>query len=141
MKTFEELNEFLKEFDMEDCVFFSEEETVSAIVGYEDSERCLVYDYDKLIKSFMEHFRKYDTETAKSDEELYTEAVEWVDYNTLRSLPYKQADYVVVNEKGEDVETCHHYSEAKEKLKDGWTIKEIPYKMPIVIHSIEQYGY
>lgn len=48
-----------------------------AIVGITSDDEHLIYSYDKLIESMM-----------KVNEWTYEEAVEWTDYNTLRSLPY-----------------------------------------------------
>lgn len=47
-----------------------------AIIGITDDNRA-VYDYDKMVKWLM-------------DEEGFTaeEAIEWIDYNTIRALPY-----------------------------------------------------
>ena len=143
MKTLEELKEFISEMELEDCLYFSEEETISAIIGFEDAERCLVYDYDKLIESFVEHFRKCDSEN-KSDEELYETALEWVEYNTIRSLPYKESDFIILNKKGEEVARYTSYNEALKRvqdLPDRHSIIEKNYKKPIIIHNIETYGF
>ena len=47
-----------------------------SVVGITDDGR-LVYDYNKMVEEFMED--------EGCDE---TEAVEWLDYNTMRALPY-----------------------------------------------------
>ena len=47
-----------------------------SIIGVTTDNR-VVYDYDKMIEEMME------------DEECsYDDAVDWIDYNTIRSLPY-----------------------------------------------------
>lgn len=143
MKTIEELKEFITEMELEDCLYFSEEETISAIIGFEDAERCLVYDYDKLIASFVEHFRKYDKEK-KTDDELYETALEWVEYNTIRSLPYKESDFIIVDKEGNEVAKYCSYNEAVKKLKilpKNYHIIEKNYKKPIIIHNIKNYGF
>ena len=43
------------------------------------SDNCLVYSYDRLVQSLA---KEYGTET---------DAVEWLEYNTLRSLPYMES--------------------------------------------------
>ena len=48
-----------------------------AIVGLTSDDEHLIYSYDKLIESMM-----------KVNGWTYEEAVEWTDYNTIRSLPY-----------------------------------------------------
>ena len=51
-----------------------------AIVEYDGKAGRFVYDYDLLVEAFMGEF--------KENEDPYTDAVEWVDYNVVRSLPY-----------------------------------------------------
>lgn len=72
----EELCEYLQEQGHQETIFFEHPSMVKAITGITDSEQ-LIYDYDLMIKAAME-------------EEGWTceEAVEWIEYNTLRSLPY-----------------------------------------------------
>lgn len=48
----------------------------AAVIGISHDER-LIYDYDKLIKAFMD-----------GDNMTEEEAIEWIDYNTLRTIPY-----------------------------------------------------
>lgn len=48
----------------------------NAIVGVTTDGR-VVYDYDKMIEELMQ-----------DEEWSYEDAAEWIDYNTIRSLPY-----------------------------------------------------
>lgn len=48
-----------------------------AIIGIARDNSHVVYSYDKLVKCFM-----------KANEWSWEEAVEWVDYNVERALPY-----------------------------------------------------
>ena len=72
----EELCEYLEAQGHEETVFFEHPSMVKAITGITDSEQ-LIYDYNLMIEAAME-------------EEGWTceEAIEWIEYNTLRSLPY-----------------------------------------------------
>lgn len=47
-----------------------------AIIGYTEDER-LVYDYDKMVRWL-----------AKKESWDEVEAIEWIDYNTIRTIPY-----------------------------------------------------
>lgn len=56
----------------------------NSVVGVTDDGR-LVYDYNLMVKEFME------------DEECdEIEALEWLDYNTMRALPYMGEDAPIV---------------------------------------------
>lgn len=47
-----------------------------ALIGVSEDNRA-VYDYDLMIESLM-----------KTQNWCYADAVDWIDYNTIRSLPY-----------------------------------------------------
>ena len=70
------LDEFLSETYGDDVVHFDGPEFDGGIVGVTTDGR-LVYSYDKLVRALME--------ANKWDE---TDAIDWVEFNTLRSLPY-----------------------------------------------------
>lgn len=74
--TVEELREYLEAQGHEETVFFENPSFVKAITGITDSEQ-LIYDYNLMILAVME-------EENWSEEE----AIEWIDYNTIRSIPY-----------------------------------------------------
>lgn len=60
----------------EDVVYLTNYSYDDALIGISEDNRA-VYDYDKMVKWLME-------------EEGFTEedAIEWIDYNTIRALPY-----------------------------------------------------
>lgn len=60
----------------EDVVIFSDFSYDDALIGVTEDERA-VYDFDKMVEWLME-------------EEGWTqeEAIEWIEYNTIRALPY-----------------------------------------------------
>jgi hypothetical protein len=51
-----------------------------AIVAFDEKSGRFIYDYNRLVEAFAEGF--------KDSEDPYGEALEWVDYNVIRSLPY-----------------------------------------------------
>ena len=60
----------------EDAIVFDNMSYDGSIIGVTTDDR-VVYSYDKMIEELMQ------------DEELsYEDAVEWIDYNTIRALPY-----------------------------------------------------
>lgn len=81
----EELCEFLEAQGHEETVFFEHPSMVKAITGITDSEQ-LIYDYNLMIEAAME-------------EEGWTceEAIEWIEYNTLRSIPYMGSNHPIVS--------------------------------------------
>lgn len=60
----------------EGTVYLEPEYCFEAVVGKTHDGR-LVYSYDKLIEVMM-----------REEKLSYEEAAEWIDYNTVRSLPY-----------------------------------------------------
>lgn len=55
-----------------------------ALIGVAHDERA-VYDFDLMVKYMMEE-----------ENCTYTEAVEWIEYNTIRALPYMGEDSPIV---------------------------------------------
>lgn len=60
----------------EDALVFDNASYDNSIVGVTTDNR-VVYDYDKMVEELME-----------DEGWSYDEAVDWIDYNTIRSLPY-----------------------------------------------------
>lgn len=69
----------------EDVVIFGDNEYSTAFIGMTDDGRA-VYDYDLMVEWLME--------TDHIDD---VEAMEWIDYNTIRSLPYIQNSPIIVH--------------------------------------------
>lgn len=72
----EELREYLEAQGHENTIFFENPSFVKAITGITDSEQ-LIYDYDLMIAAAMEE-----------EGWTYDEAIDWIEYNTIRSIPY-----------------------------------------------------
>ena len=73
-----------------------------AIVAFDEKSGRFIYDYQMLVEAFAEGF--------KDSEEPYGEAIEWVDYNVIRSLPYygDKAPFVLYRDDGSDdvIDAC-----------------------------------
>ena len=83
--TVDELCEYLEAQGHEETLFFENPSFVKAITGITDSEQ-LIYDYDLMIEAAME-------------EEGWTaeESIEWIEYNTIRSIPYMGQHHPIVS--------------------------------------------
>lgn len=76
MNTIENLKEYLAEHGFDETSFFENPDFVDAIVGITD-EGNLIYDYDKMVQSLV-------SEGEMNEED----AIEWIEYNTIRTIPY-----------------------------------------------------
>ena len=74
--TLEELKETLVDEGFEDSVVLENPEYLSAVIGRTEDGR-VIYSYEKMIESLMN--------TDGMDRE---EAMEFIDFNTVRALPY-----------------------------------------------------
>ena len=66
-----------------DATMFVNPNFYEAIVGYTENDEGLpvfVYDYNKMIESLAEEY--------EDSEDPVTDAIEWIEYNTMRTLPY-----------------------------------------------------
>lgn len=82
---------------LDNAVVLDPDDLDAAIVGVTQDSRgawVAVYDYDKIVQVYAHLF---DTTAADSAAEAYEGALEFVDYNTLRALPYmgERAPWVV----------------------------------------------
>jgi hypothetical protein len=68
----------------EDAVIFRNPDYDSAIIGVSDEDR-VVYDYDEMIASLM-----------LEDDMTIEEAMDFINYNTIRALPYAGADGPII---------------------------------------------
>lgn len=80
----EELCEYLEAQGHTETIFFKNPSCVKAITGITSSEQ-LIYDYDLMVAAAMEE-EGWDAE----------DAIEWIDYNTLRSIPYMGTYHPIV---------------------------------------------
>ncbi|MBR5874694.1 MAG: hypothetical protein IKY90_08190 [Oscillospiraceae bacterium] len=60
----------------EEIIYFENYDYASALIGVSHDGRA-VYDYDLMVEFLM-----------KKEKFSYEEATDWIDYNTLRALPY-----------------------------------------------------
>ena len=70
------VNQKLRGILPEDAIVFDNMSYDGSIVGVTTDGR-VVYDYDKMVEELMQ-----------DEEWSYEEAAEWIDYNTIRALPY-----------------------------------------------------
>lgn len=78
------LEQVLFENGYEGMIYFTSPDYDEAFIGVSEDNRA-VYDYDLMIESLM-----------KVQNWSYEEAVEWIEYNTIRALPYAGNDGPIV---------------------------------------------
>lgn len=77
--------DWLCELGYEDSIIFDSPSFDEAIIGVSTDGR-VIYDYQKMI-----------VHLAHSEEMTYEEAADFIDYNTIRSLPYQENTPIVVH--------------------------------------------
>lgn len=80
--------DLLNELGFEDLIVFENPDYDEAIVGISHDDR-VIYSYDKMVECLV-----------KNDGMTYEEAAEFIDYNTIRAIPYfgSGAPIVLMNE-------------------------------------------
>jgi hypothetical protein len=76
LKTENDVKELIEQYDYENVVIFSNPDYASAFVGISENNRA-IYDYDEMIEFLV-----------KENGMTGMEAIEFIEYNTIRSLPY-----------------------------------------------------
>lgn len=75
--TLDELKEYLCDRGCEEIVVFDNPSYVTAAIGTEEISGRVIYDYEKMVEFLME-----------TDGMTYEDAAEFIDYNTIRAIPY-----------------------------------------------------
>ena len=92
----DELKEKLREWNVEDEIIILEpqKDFNKGIIGVTEDKCHLVYDFQKLVAGMAgENFTNKSNDDERTFEDFLEEASEWVDYNTIRSLPYMNEKY------------------------------------------------
>jgi len=64
------------------------------IIGVTEDKQHLIYSYQKLTHgNASEEFAKKEKDDERTFEDFLSESCEYVDYNTIRSLPYMNSEY------------------------------------------------
>ena len=74
--TIEDLRRYLIDRGYDDASFFVNPDFMDAILGI-SQDGSVVYSFNKMVESLMD-----------SDEMTYNEAIEFIEYNTMRTIPY-----------------------------------------------------
>lgn len=75
--TLDELKEYLCDRGCEEIVVFDNPSYVTAAIGTDENSGRVIYDYEKMVEFLME-----------TDGMTYEDAAEFIDYNTIRAIPY-----------------------------------------------------
>lgn len=86
------VRDLLNEMGMTDSIVFENPNYDSAIVGYDMASNRIIYDFELMVEHLM-----------NADGMEYDEAVEFIEYNTIRAIPYagEGAPIVLYNLKNE----------------------------------------
>jgi hypothetical protein len=77
--TQKELKQIIIDNGYEEIVLFENYDYVTAFIGISNDNKA-IYDYDLMIEYLMKK--------EEFDDEI--DAIEWIDYNTIRALPYME---------------------------------------------------
>lgn len=76
--------EILLENGYEGIMTFAGPDYENALIVVSDDNRA-IYDFDLMVESLIDH-----------DDMTYEEAIDWIDFNTIRSLPYAGSDAPII---------------------------------------------
>lgn len=77
--------ELLLEAEYDEVIILENYSYDSALIGVSDDNRA-IYDFDKMVKWLI------DVENFKDE----TDAIEWIEYNTIRALPYMGSNSPII---------------------------------------------
>ena len=92
--------EFIETYQLEDeCLILEPwEDYKGGIIGVTEDRTQIIYSYQSMVESLArayekDYWDKHETYDADRFSEFLDEAVEWIDYNTLRALPYEDVNH------------------------------------------------
>lgn len=85
LKTEDDVKQLIKDYEYEDIVIFSNPSYASAFLGISEDNRA-IYDYNEMIKFLC-----------KNDKINELDAIEFIEFNTLRALPYYENSPIVLH--------------------------------------------
>lgn len=94
--TKDELNKKILDWNIEDeTIILEPQETFNkGLIGVTEDKCHLIYSYTKLTEAMAtEEFEKKESDDERTFEDFLNEACEWIDYNTIRSVPYMNEKY------------------------------------------------
>lgn len=81
----ENIREKFIEYGLENSIIFENPSYETAIIGYDVISNRIIYDYDKMIDYLVEH-----------DNMTPDDAMDFISYNTLRTLPYIKNGPIII---------------------------------------------
>lgn len=65
----------------------------NAIIGISEDRKHFIYDYHEMVAALSEDYKKNCKDESVPNEQFYDEAVQWIEYNTLRAIQYENSEY------------------------------------------------
>ena len=87
--------DLLNELGLEESIVFENPDYDSAIIGYDAVDNRVIYDFERMV----EHLMNVDSMT-------YDEAFEFIEYNTIRAIPYFGGKSPIVLHRIDDYLNC-----------------------------------
>ena len=87
-----------EEWNLDEHAIYLEpcEDYNKGIVGVTEDKQRIIYSYQKLTAALAESYQKTEENSEKTFEDYLDEACEWVDCNTIRSIPYWNKEYAPI---------------------------------------------
>ena len=106
--------DLLNELGLEESIVFENPDYDSAIIGYDANDNRVIYDYE----SMAEHLMNVDGMT-------YEEAIEFIEYNTLRAIPYAGSNPPIVLQRIDDYMDYHNYEKEEEDYEYDFNVEDV----------------
>lgn len=92
------LNDVISEWDInENAIIIEPQEDFNAgIIGVSEDKCHFIYSYDRIVENLAKNLMKKPECSEMTFDDCLRDACEFVDYNTIRSLPYQDKNYVPI---------------------------------------------
>ena len=111
MKNKTSRRDLLNELGLEESIVFENPDYDSAIIGYDDNTDRVVYGFEAMA-----------VELAEQDGIDYDESIEFIEYNTLRAIPYAGSNPPIVLQRIDDYMDYHNYEKEEDNYEYDFNV-------------------
>ena len=126
----EDVRKQIADAGYENSLFYDAPSFDASIIGVDESGK-IVYDYNKMIDEYIDdEFPNLNFEYSPAVDDAVTDAMDWIDYNTIRATPYAGPLAPII------IDVDHECDDDEEKYINLITLDE--YDMNNLVYNLKE---
>lgn len=137
----EEIRKQIANVGYEESLFYDNEYYDNSIIGVDVNNK-IVYEFDRMVEEYVnDNFPDITPEDTEEYENAFNDAIEWIEYNTIRATPYAGPFAPVVIQYNPEYGEENKYSEENKEEDVPQYINMIngePYNYDDIVYRISE---